>query len=88
MEVILLDKEIQTEIVNFLTKKVSPYVVYLFGSKVKGTANNNSDIDIAYLSVQDIDEYENFMLAQGLAGIINNDVDLIDLNKASTLFQG
>lgn len=88
MEVFPLDNKIQTEIINFLTQKVSPYLIYIFGSTVKGTANNNSDIDIAYLSVQDFNEYEIFMLAQELAEIINIDVDLIDLDKASTVFQG
>ncbi len=88
MEVFPLDNKIQTEIINFLTKKVSPELVYIFGSTIKGTSNKNSDIDIAYLSDQTLDEYQTFMLAQELAGIINVDVDLIDLKKASTVFQG
>ncbi|WP_299090225.1 nucleotidyltransferase domain-containing protein [uncultured Metabacillus sp.] len=83
-----MDNKIQTEIINFLTKKVSPELVYIFGSTIKGTSNKNSDIDIAYLSDQTLDEYQTFMLAQELAGIINVDVDLIDLKKASTVFQG
>lgn len=87
MEVFPLDIKVQTEIVNFLTKKVSPYLVYIFGSTIKGTSNKNSDIDIAYISDQDFNEYEIFMLAQGLAEKINIDVDLIDLKKASTVFQ-
>jgi uncharacterized protein len=88
MEVFPLDNKMQTEIINFLTKKVSPDLVYIFGSTIKGTSNKNSDIDIAYLSDQKFDEYEIFMLAQELAGKIDIDVDLIDLKKASTVFQG
>jgi uncharacterized protein len=88
IEVFPMDNKIQTEIVNFLTKEVSPYLIYIFGSTVKGTSNNNSDIDTAYLSDQDFNGYEIFMLAQKLAEIINIDVDLINLNKASTVFQG
>jgi predicted nucleotidyltransferase len=88
MEVFPLDIKVQTKVANFLIKKVSPYLVYIFGSTIKGTSNRNSDIDIAYLSDQNFDEYEIFMLAQELADIINIDVDLIDLKKASTVFQG
>lgn len=88
MEVFPLDNKMQSEIINFLMKKVSPDLVYIFGSTIKGTSNINSDVDIAYLSDQQLDEYQIFMLAQELAGIINIDVDLIDLKKASTVFQG
>jgi uncharacterized protein len=87
LEVIKLDSKIQAEIINFLVDKISPNLIYIFGSTVKGTANKNSDIDIAYLSNQKMDEYETFMLAQELASKINIDVDLIDLRKASTVFQ-
>lgn len=62
-------------------------LVYIFGSTIRGTANKESDIDIAYLSDQVLDDYQIFMLAQELAGIIDRDVDLIDLKKASTVFQ-
>jgi uncharacterized protein len=83
-----MDNKIQTEIISFLIEKISPNLIYIFGSTVKGTSNKYSDIDIAYLSDQNIDEFETFMLAQELAGIINFDVDLIDLEKSSTVFQG
>lgn len=88
VEVFHLNNKTQTEIIYFLTKKVSPDLVYIFGSAVKGTSNKNSDIDIAYLSDQNFDEYEIFMFAQELAEKININVDLIDLKKASTVFQG
>ncbi|WP_417897795.1 hypothetical protein ABN702_16100 [Bacillus haimaensis] len=47
----------------------------------------NSDTGIAFLSNQNLDEYQTFMSAQELAGILNKDVDLIDINKASKVFQ-
>lgn len=87
MEGFLLDNKMQSEIKIFLKKKVSPMLVYIFGSTIRGTANKESDIDIAYLSDQVLDDYQIFMLAQELAGIIDRDVDLIDLKKASTVFQ-
>jgi predicted nucleotidyltransferase len=55
---------------------------------VKGTVHNESDIDVAYLSDNKVlDRYEIFMISQDLAAKLGRDVDLIDLNQASTVFQ-
>ncbi|MDI3534941.1 MAG: uncharacterized protein PWQ82_1306 [Thermosediminibacterales bacterium] len=80
------EKEINL-IKNYLIEKVSPYLIVLFGSVVKGKARGNSDIDIAFLSDYKYKNYEIFMIAQGLADLLKRDVDLIDLNKASTVLQ-
>jgi len=69
-------------------KSLTTYIVYIFGSSVKGTSNKNREIDIAYLSDQEINEYENFMLDQDLAGKINFDVDLIDFKKSFNSISG
>lgn len=75
-------------IVNTLITKVSPFLIILFGSSVKGITHKDSDIDIAFLSDEKkLDKYEIFMIAQELASKLNRDVDLIDLNQASTVFQ-
>jgi len=74
-------------ITEFLVNKLSPYVLYLFGSQAKQQAHPNSDFDIAFISEKEFDTYERFMIAQELAAILNKDVDLIDLKKASTVFQ-
>jgi uncharacterized protein len=87
MEVLPLDKEL-TEIVKLLKASISPQLIYLFGSSAKGTSRAESDLDIAFLSPVTLDEYEVFMLAQQLATKVNRDVDLVDLRKASTVFQG
>ncbi|MCA0174566.1 nucleotidyltransferase domain-containing protein [Bacillus sp. RAR_GA_16] len=76
------------EVVNVLKTSVSPQLIYLFGSAAKGTSHLESDLDIAFLSPVTLDEYEVFMLAQQIASKINRDVDLVDLRKASTVFQG
>jgi predicted nucleotidyltransferase len=88
MEVFPLDNKMQIQIVNLLKEKVSPDLIYIFGSTVKGTSHKNSDLDIAFLPGADIDEYEIFILAQELAEKVNIDVDLVNLKKASTVFQG
>jgi predicted nucleotidyltransferase len=78
----------EKEIVNFLTEKISPYLLIIFGSTAKGTIHDKSDIDIAFLSDHiKIDKYEQFMIAQDLAAKVNWDIDLVDLSKASTVFQ-
>lgn len=70
-----------------LLKQYNPIVIYLFGSASRNELRPNSDIDIAFLGDKNIDEFELFMKAQELAEIFNREVDLIDLNKSSTVFK-
>ncbi|SDP15254.1 Uncharacterized conserved protein YutE, UPF0331/DUF86 family [Clostridium gasigenes] len=70
-----------------LLQDFNPVIIYLFGSASRGELRNESDIDISFLSDDDIDEYICFMKAQELASIFNRDVDLIDMKKASTVFK-
>ena len=70
-----------------LLKDFNIISVYLFVSAAKNQLKPESDIDIAFLSFLDVDEYECFMKAQELAEIFKRDVDLIDLKKASTVFK-
>ncbi|WAM34950.1 type VII toxin-antitoxin system MntA family adenylyltransferase antitoxin [Caldicellulosiruptor morganii] len=80
-------EEVKKTIVEFLNEKISPWLVILFGSIIKENFRPDSDIDIAYFSDIDIDNYERFLIAQELANILNRDVDLIDLKKASAVFK-
>ncbi|MBC2578868.1 type VII toxin-antitoxin system MntA family adenylyltransferase antitoxin [Clostridium sp. DJ247] len=66
---------------------VEPYVIYLFGSGVKGIFRQDSDIDIAFLSDKEISDYDLFMVSQELADILKREVDLINLKNASTVFK-
>ncbi|QOY35487.1 type VII toxin-antitoxin system MntA family adenylyltransferase antitoxin [Anaerobacillus isosaccharinicus] len=70
-----------------LITRVSPSLIYLFGSYAKGTEHASSDIDIAYMSDVVLSDYERFMLAEELASELNKDVDLVDLKLATTVFQ-
>lgn len=80
--------ELEQKIINFLSDKLSPFLIILFGSTAKGTTHPESDIDIAFLSDDTkMDKYILFMAAQELAADIGRDVDLIDLSQASTVFQ-
>lgn len=72
---------------NHLVEKISPYLIILFGSAAKGTMTHQSDIDIAFLSDQPVNDYEVFMVAQELSDLLNRQVDLINLANASTVFR-
>jgi len=72
---------------NILVKTFNPYLIYIFGSTVKNRDRGESDIDVAILTDGRVDEYELFILSQKLADILKKEVDLIDLNKASTVFK-
>ena len=72
---------------HFLSDRLSPMLLIVFGSSANGTERRDSDLDIAFLSNQQFDEYQVFIIAQELAAILNQDVDLIDLARASTVFQ-
>ncbi|WP_018130679.1 type VII toxin-antitoxin system MntA family adenylyltransferase antitoxin [Effusibacillus pohliae] len=74
-------------IVELLQAKISPYLVILFGSAVKGAMTPESDIDIAFLTDYKVNEYEIFLLAQELADRLGREVDLVNLDKASTVFR-
>lgn len=68
-------------------KEFNISTIYLFGSFNKGEERIDSDVDLAFLSNDNIDEYTCFMKAQELAEIFKRDVDLIDLKKITTVFK-
>jgi len=72
---------------SFLIEELQAEMIYLFGSYAKGNARPDSDLDLAFLSSKEIDDYQRFLTAQKLASKLNIEVDLIDLKKASTVFK-
>ena len=70
---------------EFLQQKVSPTLVILFGSAAQGRLRPDSDIDLAFLSDRQLNEYDVFMIAQELAELLGQDVDLVYLRNASTV---
>ena len=70
-------------------KKALPEVkgIYLFGSYAKGQQNIESDLDIAILLFPALENIRRWKLSQHLAAILNKDVDLVDLQSASTVMQ-
>jgi predicted nucleotidyltransferase len=72
---------------SFLIKELQAEMIYLFGSYAKRKERPDSDLDLAFLSSKEIDDYQRFLTAQKLASKLNIEVDLIDLKKASTVFK-
>ncbi len=79
--------EIEKKIRTVLANKLSPKLVYIFGSMVKSRVRDDSDIDIAILTDKQIDEYKLYMVSQQLADQLKREVDIVDLSKASTVFK-
>jgi predicted nucleotidyltransferase len=82
----LTNDELKT-IKNILITELSPYLVILFGSVTENREREDSDIDLAYLSDRVYTDYQRFMLAQRLASRMKRDVDLVDLQRVSTVMQ-
>lgn len=61
--------------------------VYAFGSRVQGTAQPESDLDLAVLLAGHADVLVLFDLAGNLSDLARCPVDLLDLRTASTVMQ-
>lgn len=81
-----LSKRDKDTIVNFLKKKLKPKFIYLFGSFAKGEGREDSDIDVAVYTEENISGYDIFIIANNLAFEVKRDVQIINLKDASTVF--
>ncbi|MEW6229485.1 MAG: nucleotidyltransferase domain-containing protein [Bacillota bacterium] len=73
---------------KFLRDRLSPHLIVLFGSAATGKAfRPESDVDLAFLRDGFLNDYDRFLLAQELAVILGREVDLIDLDRASTVLR-
>lgn len=62
-------------------------LVYLFGSRAQEDAVTGSDWDIAIVAAKKLAPLERWQLQEDLAGLLNADIDLVDLLEASTVLQ-
>jgi len=67
--------------------KLEPKLIILFGSYAKNNQNENSDLDLAFLSNKKITNWQRWELAQDLAKELNIDVDLVDLDLADDVLR-
>ena len=61
--------------------------IYAFGSRIRGAARPDSDLDLAVLVAGYADPLQLFQLSAELADIAGCEVDLLDLRAASTVMQ-
>jgi len=83
-----VNQKLLETIKHFIVDKIDPNFIILFGSQARGRTHRDSDVDIAfYKPSHGLSAFEIFTFAQELARLIKMDVDLIDLNEASTVFK-
>ena len=74
-------------IVETLQKEIPALtLIYLFGSEAHALAGKESDIDVAFLSSETVDNVARFSIAQALAVTFGRSVDLVDLSRSSEVF--
>lgn len=82
-----LEKKTINIIKKFLITKLSPSLIFVFGSAVSDGFREESDLDIAILKQEEVDSYELYLIAQKLASLLSRDIDLVDLSQISTVFK-
>ncbi|MCH7226435.1 nucleotidyltransferase domain-containing protein [Haloferula sp. A504] len=68
-------------------KVLKPAAVYLFGSYGTDRQHPGSDLDLAILTSTPLDPVELFELGNHLAERLHLEVDLVDLDRASTVMR-
>lgn len=63
--------------VNKIINKLSPKAIILFGSASKGTADDDSDIDLLVIMETDLNKSDRFVLVRGAIGRIGVPVDVV-----------
>ena len=84
----LNENDIQ-KIISFLKSKMKLRLLILYGSYASGHATEKSDIDLAFLSDDDVDPTALYLeIAPELASLMHvESVDLINMKKIDTVFR-
>jgi len=61
--------------------------LYLFGSRAKGIARADSDLDLAVFAATPLDAMQRFNAQRALSAKLDCDVDLVDLHDASSVLR-
>jgi len=77
----------QAAISSIRTAFPNTLAIYLFGSRANGTANSDSDLDLAILVAGYAEPLQLWDISNDLAEIAGCDVDLLDMRAASTVMQ-
>jgi len=71
----MISKKEKNIIINFLKNQIDPELIYIFGSFSRDKERRDSDIDIAFLSSAEFEEYNIFLLAQRLADKLKRNIN-------------
>jgi len=85
--ILLSDAELLAAVQRNLPPSCHPLAVYLFGTAASGTLRRDSDVDLAILADEEIEPVALFDAAQQVATLLGRDVDLVDLQRASTVMR-
>ena len=77
----------QAAISSIRTAFPNTLAIYFFGSRANGTANSDSDLDLAVLVAGYAEPLQLWDISNDLAEIAGCDVDLLDMRAASTVMQ-
>lgn len=77
------------EIVSAAVRRVLPDsdVIYVFGSRARGDARADSDLDLAVLLAAPLTPLRRFQAQRELSVALGLDVDLVDLRDASSVLR-
>lgn len=82
----MLAEKLKERLIQEIEKELQPAFILLFGSFVKGTNHERSDIDLAYFSDRELSNYERFIMASNLSNLAEREIDLIDIKRTDTVF--
>jgi predicted nucleotidyltransferase len=80
-------EDIEAKIISLLTANGDLKAIYLYGSVLTEYFNKESDIDIALLLNEKLDSKALFDLSAQLSFALKRDIDLVQLDKVSTVLQ-
>ena len=79
-------EEIKKKIIDYFNDK-NPILIYIFGSYARGGFTEESDIDIAVLLEEEIDDMKLYRYRRDLVDLLELETDLIDLKEANIILQ-
>lgn len=82
-----LSADTKNQILEFLNSNVKLNLIYIFGSFARGEGREDSDIDIAIYTMEKVDSYDLFIMANELSFLVKKDIQIINLSEASTVFK-
>jgi predicted nucleotidyltransferase len=75
--------DLAAELAAFAASDPRILALYLFGSRARGSATEESDVDVAVLFAPPVSLRERMVLEQALVERLGRAVDLVDLGRAS-----